>query len=71
MCRPQFSKSLALWGSYVDCAFTESFVNLIAKCHGCPLGSHKDKYVEQGEAELAQNRRAFLGLSQAEMRRLY
>lgn len=50
MCRPRFSKSLALWGSYVDCAFTESFVTLIAKCH-------KDKYVEQSEAEIAQNRR--------------
>lgn len=52
MCRPRFSKSLALWGSYVDCVFTESFVTLIAKCH-------KDKYVEQSEAEFAQNRRAF------------
>lgn len=67
MCRPWCRKSPALWGNYVDSAFTESFVTLIAKCHGCPLGSHKDKYVEQNEAELAQNKWAFLGLSQAEM----
>lgn len=59
MCRPRFSKSLALWGSYVDSAFTESFVTLIVQCHGCLLGSHKGKYVEQSEAELAQNRRTF------------
>lgn len=63
MCRPRFSKSLALWGSYVDSAFTESFVTLIVQCHGCLLGSHK----EQTEAELAQNRKLFLGSSQAEM----
>ncbi len=55
MCRPWCRKSPALWSNYVDSAFTESFVTLIAKCHGCPLGSHKDKYVEQNEAELAQN----------------
>jgi len=52
MCRPRFSKSLALWGSYVDSAFTESFVTLIVQCL---LGSHKGKYVEQSEAQLAKN----------------
>lgn len=59
MCRLWCRKSPALWASYVDSAFTESFETLIAKCHG-PLGSHEDKYVEQNEAKLAQNMRDIL-----------